>query len=326
MPPTGGPRDVESASPLFRVVATQDSVEAWSSFRLPFQPRGEALALRTALASKISELIPGPDRIVHCMYCSADKTFVDTENVLIYNVGEGCFREVAAHGIRFERVFGEPPPSPEPLRDSGPRHYVAYRSAAPATEFTHWQRGKMIATWSDAVWPASAGTSPTPFWSAIRAAGPQTLAPSREPGRLIGLRVTVGGGEKPMRPAKMVKAVFDAGISAFHVHSKPSVMRAAVERLAARDRGDAARLEQLLTDSRFDLLGPRNLVGPYRSGASTDGVKWNPEDERCVAGELHWTPGTEDRVFSGELFEVEARDPVPAQCEDSHAAGCRVVH
>lgn len=306
-------RDVELVAPRSWVVATPNAVEAWSTFRLPFHPKGEALALKAELAAKISRLTPGIDRILDCVYCSADKTFVDAENVLIYNVGESCFSEVAAHGIRFERVFREPPPSRKPLREPGVRHYVAYRSAAPIAEFTHWPRGKLIATWSNAVWPTNAGTSPTPFWLAIRAAGPQTVASSRGRTKLIGLRVTVAGGEKPIRPAKMIKPVFDAAISAFHVHSEPSVMRAAVERLAARGLGDTAALEQLLTDLRFDLLGPRNLVAPYGSGANTDGVKWNPEDERCVAGELRWTPRAEDRVFSGELFEVEARDLTPAQ-------------
>lgn len=304
---------MELVSPRSWVVATQDAVEAWSTFRLPFQPKGEELALRTELAAKISRLTPSRDRILDCIYRSADKTFVDAENVLIYNVGESSFSEVAAHGVRFERVFGEPPTSPEPLREPGAQHHVAYRSAAASAGFAHWHHGKVIATWSNAVWPANAGTSPTPFWLAIRAAGPLTPASSRERSRLIGLRVTVAGGGTPIRPAKMIKPVFDAAISAFHVHSEPAVMRAAVERLAARGRGDTATLEQLLTDSRFDLLGPRNLVAPYRSGANTDGVKWNPEDERCVAGELRWTPGAQDSVFSGELFEVEAMDLTPTQ-------------
>lgn len=279
------------------------SVRAWSPFRLPFQPNGNALALRAELVSKIRALSPGADEIVECVYQSADRSFVDTENVLIYNVGESCFLRAAARGIRFERVFERPPACPEVLIDPGAAHFMTYRTV-PRAEFTHWQRGGTIATWTDAAWPEGAETSPTPFWLAIRKAHLQKVGGLRERAQPLGLRVTVTGAGSPIMPAKMIKPLFDAAISAFHVHNEPAAMAKATERLAARGYGDAATLAQLLTDPQFDLLGPRNLVAAYRGGVSSDGVKWNPEDERCVAGELLWTSSQEAKRFSGELFEV----------------------
>lgn len=286
-------------APQFHVVPTPDLIEAWSTFRLPFQPKGEALELRTEIRTGISRLKRVPDRILDCTYRSADKAFVDTENVLIYNVGEACFSGVAAHGIRFERVFCEPPDSPETLQHPGARHYVAYKTAVATADFTHWRRGKSVATWTNAAWPSRAATSPTPFWLALRASDPQRIAPLQERTTRIGLRVVVAGGGEQVEPAKVIKPLFDGAVSAFHVHAEPAMMRTAVERLAADGWGDAVALERLLRDPRFNLLGPRDLVAPYRNS-----VKWNPEDERCVLGELVWTPGPGARRFSGELFEV----------------------
>src|SRR5438132_1562111 len=80
----------------------------------------------------------------------------------------------------------------------------------------------------------------------------------------------------------MIRPLFDAVISAFHVHNEPAAMGKAIERLVARGRGDALTLAQLLTDEEWDLLGPRNLVAPYRGGLNTDGVKRSaPPDRFC---------------------------------------------
>ena len=293
---------VEPRRYLVRVAS--ELVEAWSTFRLPFQPSADGLALRSELRDGIRGLAAGPDQILECHYRSAKIDLVDTENVLIYNVGESAFSKVAGHGIRFERVFEEPPPCPETLSGPGALHYVAYRTIALKADFTHWQRGKPIAIWESALWPTGAGTSPTPFWLAIRQASPHVLHASREPMTYVGLQVNVAGGTDSIRPARMIKPLFDAAISAFHVHNEPVAMAKAIERLVARGHGSAAALGQLLTDPQFDVLGPRNLVATYRAGVNTDGVKWNPEDERCVAGELLWAPADGPKRFSGELFEV----------------------
>jgi hypothetical protein len=293
--------------PPYRIRQAPDTVEAWSTFRLPFQPRGNAVHLKTELAAGISGLSPRSGEILDCTYWSGATSFVDTENALVYNVGESCFSKAATHGIRFERVFQQPPSCPENLPDPGALHYMAYRTVAPSGEFTNWRRGKTIATWTDADWPEKAGTSPTLFWLAIRKVHPQRLGNLRERAGLFGLRLTVTGGGRPIRPANMIKPMFDAAVSAFHVHDEPAAMAKALERLAARGHGDVATLGQLLTDPRFDLLGARNLLSAFRGGATADGVKWNPEDERCVAGELLWAPSQDAKRFSGELFEVLRR-------------------
>lgn len=61
-------------------------------------------------------------------------------------------------------------------------------------------------------------------------------------------------------------------------------MRDSAERMAASGVGaDAPTLERLLTDRRFNLLGaPRSRVAARGEGD----VRWNPEDERCVAAQL----------------------------------------
>jgi hypothetical protein len=122
-----------------------------------------------------------------------------------------------------------------------------------------------------------------------------------DPASSLGLRIVVVGGE-PIRPAKLIKPLFDAAISAFHSHNEPAAMDAAIGRLTAQGHGRASTLRRLLAEQRFDLLGGRNLVAPYRAS-----VKWNPADERCVTGELRWVLEGGERRFSGELFEALPR-------------------
>ena len=278
------------------VKAGLELVEAWSTFRLRFQPKGHSLGLRTQLAEKIKSLTDrGQADVVTCVYQSVEQSFVDPENVLIYNVGPSAFSKIASHGIRFERVTQHPPPCPQPLPPPGALHYASYRLGAPTAEFTHWKRGKPIALWVDAAWPVQAGTSPTPFWLAVRQVNPQLINAAGHRTTLLGLRVTVTGGDRSIGPATLIKPIFDAAISALHVHDNPVARTAAIDRLVSSGQGDFAALERLLTDARFDLLGPRNLLSAYR-----DGVKWNPEDERCVAGELRWAPGDAMRVMAVE--------------------------
>nr|MCW1959172.1 hypothetical protein [Mycobacterium sp.] len=62
-------------------------------------------------------------------------------------------------------------------------------------------------------------------------------------------------------------------------------------------------IERLLRDPRAAVLGgvPR-LVSPYLKG-----VKWDPSDHFCVAGELlaaEPEPGRGDWAIRGEVFEL----------------------
>jgi hypothetical protein len=90
-------------------------VEAWTTHRLPFEPRGWLVAFRDELRAALAVLQAGAGEIVHAVYTSPDTARCDTENVLFYNVGSGALAGAARHGLRFERATTYPYRVPFPL-------------------------------------------------------------------------------------------------------------------------------------------------------------------------------------------------------------------
>ena len=99
----------------------------------------------------------------------------------------------------------------------------------------------------------------------------------------------------------LVKGIFDGVICAFQAHTDTAVLPEVVARLATVLPADPAEIEEHLLDQSRAVLGvvPR-LVYPYRKG-----VKWDPADHLCVAGELLAAEPVDDRwAIKGELVEL----------------------
>ena len=98
-----------------------------------------------------------------------------------------------------------------------------------------------------------------------------------------------------------MKGIFDGVICAFQAHTDTAVLPDVVARLATVLPADPAEIEELLLDQRRAVLGvvPR-LVSPYRGG-----VKWDPADHLCVAGELLAAEPVDRRwAIRGEIVEL----------------------
>src|SRR5690606_26975673 len=70
--------------------------------------------------------------------------------------------------------------------------------------------------------------------------------------------------------AGKVKPLLDGVIAALHVHDG-SELSAVTQRLAQRLKLEEPKVAKELMNSRLDVLGPRNLVRPYRTY-----LQWNP--------------------------------------------------
>ena len=81
------------------------AVEAWATERLPFEPKGWMLELRSALRQMRSH----NGALLAAVYSSQVDAFCDVENVVIYNVGAGNFAATASAGLRLERGYFCPP-------------------------------------------------------------------------------------------------------------------------------------------------------------------------------------------------------------------------
>jgi hypothetical protein len=96
-------------------------IEMWSTHRLPYEPKGALAAARNELRRRLPFMVPIGDRFLEARYVSPIRTFVDTENVLVYNVGPSAFRSAARYGIEFKREY-----SPVPLDASEKTPWMHY--------------------------------------------------------------------------------------------------------------------------------------------------------------------------------------------------------
>jgi hypothetical protein len=276
----------------------RDCVELWSMSRLPFQPIGELREMRGQLANSVRTLRCTSDQLVHGIYASPLEDLCDAENILFYNVGLGPFEQSCLKGLRFERIFAEPPPNPAPLL-SRPLHYQCYCPSDVKEGFRYWQRARILARWSLEVASLDALKSAARVWWLMRSQSNRLQIAADTQGWFgLSVSIRVDEGCRVNAPALM-KPVFDGVLSAFHSHSGQRTELVA-EVLARRLNVPARELTRHLLSPSVAVLGVRQLLWPWR-----DSVQWNPADERCVAGELLVERSDDPRIaLLGELFEV----------------------
>lgn len=287
---TSQPEPADAQRP-FHVAGTQHSVEAWSTRRLPFEPKGWLVDLRSALRIALKALDRSPT--LSAVYSSGVERFCDVENVLFYNVGAAAFTGIGARAVRFERCWSAPSASPQRL-DGPATHHHRYEVGASVWQWQHWIAARPLASWAGV--PLVRPSTAAGWWWSMRTAGTTTLLSSAT-GPHLGLSVRIGGSSGAGL-FNLMKTLLDGVVSAFHVHDGSHGVELA-ERLAGTVRGDPGRILTALVDERWDLLGRRVLVRPYRNG-----VQWNPADERLVAVAIESDPELASSI-SGELFEVE---------------------
>lgn len=270
--------------PRFHVASAQAGgrmIEAWSTARLPFEPKDWRRDFRQRLREAVSGLVATSSEVLHAVYISPVTSMVDAENVLFYNVDSGRFAAATREGLRFERVIAVPPPCPAPLASAADRyHYHAYRLVARNAPFQYWTPSPILVRW-EVAFPNTAAPWPlAPIWYALKRAIPKVLDATPLPGR-FGLRVVLTLPAMSRASAvALVKPVFDGVVSALHQHDGTDEAEIAA-RLAHELHAEVAEIIGLLQSRAGTVLGTRRVVWPW--GAT---VQWNPRDEDCFAGEL----------------------------------------
>lgn len=275
--------------------ATPDGaiVEAWANDYLRFEGRPDWQDdLRTEIRSRCQRLEPSLGQVLHATFFGAKQPNADVENLALYNIGS--FKVAGRNGIRFEHG------AEVPLAPGGDDYRFCYRYAlAPRSgAFAHWKQERRLASFD---WTDLGGTQLAWVWLALARgdvevfdkAGPDTPF-------AVKVRVRPPHGRPPVWGG-LVKGIFDGVICAFHAHTDTAALPEVVARLAAVLPADSAELEEHLRDGRRAVLGARDrLVAPYRAG-----VKWDPADHLCVAGELLGAQPVGPRwAIKGELVEV----------------------
>lgn len=286
---------VDPAGEGYLIRSSTTVVEAWSTVRLPFEPRGWLIQFRQNLRIALSVLAPPfESEVLHAVYAAKASEFVDTENVLLYNVGSGSLRSLMTYGVRFERGYMIPAPPAVGLR-TGPLHYHRYALAPRHPCYEHWRSGRLLARFDHVRIDQIA--KPGPIFVAIRRSAEPPLLPSTTPIR-FGIALTLEG-PRTEGLSGLIKPLLDGVICAYHHHDGRDLDNVA-ERLHRAGLGPARTLSSQLQDERWQVLGSRRLVKPFR-----DGVQWNPADDACLAADIQiqWQP-VRSWQLSGSLVEI----------------------
>lgn len=257
--------------------------------------------VRDQIRSRSRQLEPEAGQVLHATFCGAKLPNADIENLVIYNIG--TFRVAGRNGIRFEYGDLVPP------TDQGDEHrfYYRYGLASRADTLTHWQQGRVLAAfgWTD-LGAFKAENQLAQVWWALWRGAAQAFFPAIAPDKPFGVRIEVRV-PRHRRPQPVwggwVKGIVDGVICAFQTHTDTTVLPEVAARLAKILPAQPEEIDGYLRDDRRAALGARpRLVSPYRSG-----VKWDPDDHLCVAGELlAATPESAEEgwAIKGEIFEL----------------------
>ncbi len=277
------------------------SVQAWSTTRLPYEPKGAMEHFRASLRAGIKQLVPTQDGVLHALYGSPVREDCDAENVAVYNVGSGSFTTVSRRGLRIERGLACPPPNVA-LADE-PRHYLRYRPVEADDPLAVWELGDALASWRDLPVPRlNEETKPSTVWAAMRTGKVEAdqRAGTGEPFGLV-LRVGVPPGARAA-PAKLVKPLADGVIAALHVYSGGALAAIAPRVQAQMPSLPVRQIAQLLSENSAGVLGSRNFVWPRGAG-----LQWSPADHLCWALVVDVEPA-ERWLVSGEATTLAARN------------------
>ena len=271
---------------LHGIESGEGFVSAWSTTRLPFEPRGDLKVFRDELRSAIRQLRAADDEGLVATYSSPVREFCDVENVLIYNVGTSAFTNSARNELGFQRSF-----EPRDTREHKYRYEILPRpiKLGSVTEpVARWRSGELEGL--------SETTGLTSLWWSIRH-GDIEVGQQLEVGAPVRIELEVRG-PRQINLASVVKAAVDASVVAVQ---EPQLAEAdePARRIATRLGVPLHRVEEALLD-------PRNRVfaqGPVVRLRGEAGVHWNPADDACLAGIIRYRASPQWEL-RGELFLI----------------------
>lgn len=292
--PAGAPRRVTSTKRTEKAMTDEVSqgrfvihgtapdsavVQAWAEDYIRFERRPPWQdRLRGEIRSRCQQLEPTAEQVFHATFFGSKLPNADVENLALYNIDR--FRVAGRNGIRFEHGCAVPPAPDGAEYRFGYRYALARRTDS----FAHWRRGRTLASfgWTD-LGKFNSEKQLAQVWLALWRGEARTFFPAIEPDTRFGVRIEVRAprGRQPVWGGLM-KGIVDGVICAFQTHSDRPVSPEVLDRIAKATGAQPDEIERYLCDRSRAVLGVRRrLVSVYRSG-----VKFDPADHLCVAGEL----------------------------------------
>jgi len=260
----------------YYIETSTSSVTAWSTERIPFEPKEWRLEFRNQLRSALAGLSSGGGKILYAAYRSPiGESHVDVENLLIYNVGPAYLASATKNGLVFKRSYQASRNCPVEL-SSPALHQYEYLLVDDKSLSIEDQDNRPLASLSFEL-TASALHSCAGVWYAAKM-GNIVLAQRGPMARQWGIFVAIESpSSSTIACSRIVKPLIDGITSALHYHDGSNIDY--VSRQLGKNLGlsDDALIRSLLEDSSHALFGRTNLLYPYRNN-----VKWNPQDDYCT--------------------------------------------
>lgn len=276
-------------------------VDAWSTRSIPFEPKEPRMKdFRRELAQAVKRLPSHKHAILHSIYEFAGHNPSDIENVLFYNIDQTYFSTLSLYGLRWERGyrFTKPPP----LSLLSPHHYV-YSIVKQSDPLLHWHVGEIWARW----WVTLPNTKilehPSFLWQFLKSSGLPILFVEPKPRHNYRIRVFIDlprSGNQRLLLSK-TKAIIDGLIATLNYHDGSDESEVC-RRLAQRTGVSPYEIARLLKVQEGALFGRNRLIKLWR-----DTVQWNPQDDRCLVGEVLIRLNNQESELTliSEVFEIQ---------------------
>jgi hypothetical protein len=214
-------------------------------------------------------------QILYARYVSIHVGFVDTENVLLYNVGPSAFCAASRFGVSFAREFACPPEAPDVTATW--RHYHKYSLEPHAVSSSS---PSPIIRFNFSLPRLNMSLKPHNYWWAAKSGLSQVQSSSAHDGKYA-MSLVIQGPSYQSNLAAIVQPLFDGAISALHFDPMILPEDLVCKLLAYKLQLAPAAVADALRNSSHAIFGPRKVVSTYRQF-----VKWNPADELCVQWQL----------------------------------------
>jgi hypothetical protein len=280
--------------------ASSTIVEAWADDYIRFERRHRPPwqeRLRDEIRARCRKLKPSDQQVLHATFFGEKLPNADVENLVLYYIDDSL-RVAGRNGIRFEH--GAAVPS---APDDGEYPFCyRYKLAPPSGGFIHWRQERTLASFD---WINLGDKKLAHVWLSLKRHQGQPLGPPRASATPFAVRVQIRAPHGPQPPvsSELLKGIIDGVVCAFQAQIGTADLDEVSARLARMLPADPAEIKELLLDQRSAVLGvvPR-LVYRFRKG-----VKWEPADHMCVAGELLAAkPEPRDQCWAikGEIVEL----------------------
>ncbi len=255
-------------------------VEIESDAYVPFEPRTEAARdLRARLRAELRALRADPGEILHAAFAGRLPQGADVENALFYNLNAaGVFDHATTNGIVFE------------LDPTPPRSGVRYSYALTTSDEPElWEPACHLASFHDEL-PGPTPPTLADVWWALRTGGiTGTGAARRSPAEPFSIAIQLFAPVSHLGPV-LIKRLLDGIITGLQYQTGPPPQAGSVAVLAAAlGESEPIVMSALVRPEGAVLGGKRDLLAKHGRG-----IKWNPDDDRCVAASIrliaseHW--------------------------------------